>query len=44
MLALKFDACLMQPPQYWPVPTYVICNSLTGVIVDSFLIHRFYTM
>ncbi|KAJ7895018.1 hypothetical protein B0H13DRAFT_2525002 [Mycena leptocephala] len=30
--------------EYWPVPTYVICNSLTGVIVDSFLIHRFYTM
>ncbi|KAJ6556022.1 hypothetical protein B0H19DRAFT_1262142 [Mycena capillaripes] len=30
--------------QYWPVPVYVICNSLTGVMVDSFLITRVYLL
>ncbi|KAJ6465688.1 hypothetical protein C8R45DRAFT_490540 [Mycena sanguinolenta] len=30
--------------QYWPVPVYVICNSLTGVLVDGFLIHRVYRL
>ncbi|KAJ7036326.1 hypothetical protein C8F04DRAFT_1394339 [Mycena alexandri] len=28
--------------QYWPVPVYVISNSLTGFMVDAFLIHRVY--
>ncbi|KAJ7876859.1 hypothetical protein B0H14DRAFT_3436319 [Mycena olivaceomarginata] len=30
--------------QYWPVPMYVTMNTCVGVIVNSFLIHRFYTL
>ncbi|KAF7373823.1 hypothetical protein MSAN_00594000 [Mycena sanguinolenta] len=30
--------------QYWPVPVYVVCNSLTGIMVDGFLIHRVYRL
>ncbi|KAF8211875.1 hypothetical protein K438DRAFT_1216968 [Mycena galopus ATCC 62051] len=30
--------------QYWPVPMYVTMNTCVGVIVNSFLIHRFYAL
>ncbi|KAJ6589699.1 hypothetical protein B0H19DRAFT_1227073 [Mycena capillaripes] len=30
--------------QYWPVPMYVTMNTCVGVIVNSFLVHRFYTL
>ncbi|KAJ6484640.1 hypothetical protein C8R45DRAFT_998875 [Mycena sanguinolenta] len=30
--------------QYWPIPVYVIANSVTGTMVNSFLIHRFYRL
>ncbi|KAF8189542.1 hypothetical protein K438DRAFT_1971660 [Mycena galopus ATCC 62051] len=30
--------------QYWPVPMYVMMNACAGVIVNSFLIHRFYSL
>ncbi|KAF7371438.1 hypothetical protein MSAN_00780800 [Mycena sanguinolenta] len=30
--------------QYWPIPVYVIANSLTGTMVNSFLIHRLYRL
>ncbi|KAJ7937641.1 hypothetical protein B0H13DRAFT_2302463 [Mycena leptocephala] len=30
--------------QYWPVPTYVTCNSFTGVMVNGFLIIRVYRL
>jgi hypothetical protein len=33
-----------QPRQYWPVPMYVTMNTCVGVIVNGFLIHRFYSM
>ncbi|KAJ7865189.1 hypothetical protein B0H14DRAFT_3443155 [Mycena olivaceomarginata] len=29
--------------QYWPVPVYIVANSLTGVMVHAFLIHRVYS-
>ncbi|KAJ6589697.1 hypothetical protein B0H19DRAFT_1058682 [Mycena capillaripes] len=33
-----------QSHQYWPVPMYVTMNTCVGVIVNSFLVHRFYTL
>ncbi|KAJ7710067.1 hypothetical protein B0H14DRAFT_707609 [Mycena olivaceomarginata] len=30
--------------QYWPVPVYIVANSLTGVMVHAFLIHRVYSL
>ncbi|KAJ7306321.1 hypothetical protein DFH08DRAFT_902186 [Mycena albidolilacea] len=30
--------------QYWPVPVYIVANSLTGVMVHTFLIHRVYSL
>ncbi|KAJ7837681.1 hypothetical protein B0H14DRAFT_3460007 [Mycena olivaceomarginata] len=30
--------------QYWPVPVYVIANSLTGAMVDAYLIQRVYRL
>ncbi|KAJ7828641.1 hypothetical protein B0H13DRAFT_2289941 [Mycena leptocephala] len=30
--------------QYWPVPMYVTMNTCVGVIVNGFLIHRFYSI
>ncbi|KAJ7851403.1 hypothetical protein B0H14DRAFT_3661281, partial [Mycena olivaceomarginata] len=30
--------------QYWPAPVYVISNSFTGAIVNTVLIHRFYSL
>ncbi|KAF8177282.1 hypothetical protein K438DRAFT_1770057 [Mycena galopus ATCC 62051] len=29
---------------YWPVPMYVMMNTCAGVVVNSFLIRRFYTL
>ncbi|KAJ7902215.1 hypothetical protein B0H13DRAFT_1882701 [Mycena leptocephala] len=29
---------------YWPAPVYVTFNAFTGAIVNTFLIHRFYTL
>ncbi|KAJ7323879.1 hypothetical protein DFH08DRAFT_941366 [Mycena albidolilacea] len=30
--------------QYWPVPLFVTTSTFVGVLVNSFLIHRFYSM
>ncbi|KAJ7678757.1 hypothetical protein B0H14DRAFT_3682618 [Mycena olivaceomarginata] len=30
--------------EYWPVPVYIVANSLTGVMVHAFLIHRVYSL
>ncbi|KAJ7600025.1 hypothetical protein C8J56DRAFT_1037642 [Mycena floridula] len=30
--------------QYWPAPLYVTSNTVIGTIVNSFMIHRFYSL
>ncbi|KAJ7788003.1 hypothetical protein B0H14DRAFT_2628708 [Mycena olivaceomarginata] len=30
--------------EYWPVPVYVLANTVTGTMVNAFLIHRLYRL